>query len=135
MDENLLSIERIIFFKTLESEVPEQPTKMNINIDGASKFIINLLEEIQISLFNQAFEFKETNTHVVNDFNEFKSIISKGGFIKCGWDGKTETELKIKRETNATIRCIPLNQKKDKNLKCIYTQNPAKHEVIFAKAY
>ena len=109
--------------------------KMNINIDGASKFIINLLEEIQSSLFNQAFEFKKSNTYTVNDFNEFKSIISKGGFIKCGWDGKTETELKIKRETNATIRCIPLNQKKDKNLKCIYTQNPAKHEVIFAKAY
>ena len=109
--------------------------KSNISIKNASKFIINLLEEIQNSLFNQALKFKEANTFTVNDFNEFKSIISKGGFIKCGWDGTTETELKIKKETNATIRCIPLNQNKLKNLKCIYSQKTAKHEVIFAKAY
>ena len=61
-------------------------------------------------------------------------MIQKGGFVKCGWDGDADTEKKIKNETNATIRCIPLNQDISK-LKCIYTNKDAKYEVVFAKAY
>jgi prolyl-tRNA synthetase len=60
-------------------------------------------------------------------------MIETGGFVECGWDGTEETELKIKKDTNATIRCIPLKQKN--KLKCIYTQKPAKYSVVFAKAY
>ena len=65
---------------------------------------------------------------------KFKQLITQGAFISCGWDGTDETEIAIKQETNATIRCIP-EQQNIKNLKCIYSQQPAKYEVIFAKAY
>ena len=60
--------------------------------------------------------------------------INKGGFIKCGWDGTDKTEQIIKEETKATIRCIPFNESPSE-LSCILTGEPAKHEVIFAKAY
>ena len=65
---------------------------------------------------------------------EFKQLIKKGAFITCGWDGNSETELKIKKDTNATIRCIPIKQN-TKNLNCIYSSKKAKYQVIFAKAY
>ena len=61
-------------------------------------------------------------------------MIEKGGFITCGWDGTKETESLIKQETKATIRCIPFNQNL-KDLKCIYSNKPAKYEVVFARAY
>ena len=65
---------------------------------------------------------------------QFKNLINKGAFIRCGWDGDPETEEKIKNETSATIRCIPFEQN-IQDLKCIYTSNKAKFNVIFAKAY
>ena len=71
---------------------------------------------------------------VVNSYSEFKTMINKGAFIQTTWDGNTDTESAIKKETNATIRCIMFNSN-IKNKKCIYSSNPAKHEVIFAKAY
>ena len=70
----------------------------------------------------------------VSNYSEFKSQINSGAFIDCGWDGSPETESKIKSDTNATIRCIPMEQNIN-NLKCIYTEKPAKYQVIFAKAY
>ena len=71
----------------------------------------------------------------VSSYDEFKDILSnKGGFIKCGWDGTSETEAAIKNETKATIRVIPMDEN-PKGLNCIYSGKPAKHEVIFAKAY
>ena len=73
--------------------------------------------------------------HLIELDDEFKNIIAeKGGFVRCGWDGTSETENIIKDETKATIRCIPFNESSS-NLKCIRTGNNAKHEVIFAKAY
>ena len=76
----------------------------------------------------------EKNTFFANSYEEFKNLIEKGGFIHCGWDGNSDSEATIKKETKATIRCILLDGKmKDKN--CIYSGNPAKHEVIFARAY
>ena len=93
-----------------------------------------LFINIQENLFSQALQFRERNTHVINKYDELKTIIKQGGFVRCGWDGKASTEAKIKEETKATIRCIPLDEK-PKDLKCIYSTSPAKHEVIFAKAY
>ena len=98
------------------------------------KKVPELLISIQENLFSQALEFREKNTHVVHTYDELKTIIKTGGFVRCGWDGKASTEAKIKEETQATIRCIPLDDN-PKNLKCIYSSSPAKHEVIFAKAY
>jgi prolyl-tRNA synthetase len=94
-----------------------------------------LLDDIQTNLFEKAKNFRDSNTHTVSSYNEFKDIISsKGGFIKCGWDGTEETETAIKNDTKATIRVIPIDEKPN-GLKCIYSGKEAKHEVIFAKAY
>ena len=95
----------------------------------------DLLHEIQDNLYRQALKFREENTCTVNSFDEFKSVIEKnGGFVRCGWDGDTKTELNIKEETMATIRCI-LPDGDISGKTCVYSGKPAKHEVIFAKAY
>ena len=86
-------------------------------------------------MLSAATSFLNTNINFVKSYDEFKSVINKGGFVKCGWDGNVTTEEVIKKDTNATIRCIPFDQKKLKNQKCIYTNKPAKYEVVFAKAY
>ena len=98
-----------------------------VNID-------NMLKEIQDNLYEQAKLFRDKHTHKVKSYVEFKEIIDSGGFIRCGWDGEEETELKIKEETKATIRCIPFDENPE-NLSCVYSNRPAKHEVIYAKAY
>ena len=92
------------------------------------------LDNIQLKLITQARDFRDRNTHIVKGYDEFKSIISKGGFVRCGWDGNPETEAKIKQDTKATIRCIPFDEDPEE-LTCILTGQQAKHEVIFAKAY
>ena len=93
-----------------------------------------LLSIIQNSLFIQAKKFRDDNTFSVSSYKEFCAIIKTGGFVRCGWNGSSKTELKIKENTKATIRCIPFNEDPDgKN--CILSGEPAKHEVIFAKAY
>ena len=94
-----------------------------------------LLEEIQKGLFEQALAFREKNTHEVSSYSNFRDTIkNKGGFIRCGWDGTQKTEMKIKEDTNATIRCI-LNNEDLSGMKCVYSGNPAKHVVIYGKAY
>ena len=93
-----------------------------------------ILKEIQKDLFEKAKLFRNDNTHTVGSYDDFKQIINSGGFIRCGWDGTEETELKIKEQTKATIRCIPFNENPI-NLTCVYSGKPAKHEVIYAKAY
>ena len=85
-------------------------------------------------MFNQANNFMNANIMTVKNYEEFKTIIHDGGFVRCGWDGTDESENKIKQDTKATIRCIPFDES-PKNMTCILTGNPAKHEVIFAKAY
>jgi len=94
----------------------------------------NILKEIQKCLFDQAKLFRDNNIHTAGSYDEFKKIIISGGFIRCGWDGTEETELIIKEQTKATIRCIPFDEDPN-NLTCIYSGKPAKHEVIYAKAY
>jgi Prolyl-tRNA synthetase len=96
--------------------------------------IVGLLQDIQSGLFEQALEFRDHNTHSVNDYDSFKKIIKKGGFVRCGWDGEQATEAKVKEQTAATIRCIPFDENPN-GLSCVFTGKPAKHEVIFAKAY
>ncbi len=108
--------------------------KTSYKIESAASTMSQLLDEIQINMFNQALEFREKNTFSADNYEEFKSLIENGGFIRCGWDGNPESEAAIKKETKATIRCILLDEKiTDK--KCVYSGNPAKHEVIFARAY
>ena len=93
-----------------------------------------MLKTIQDNLFAQAKKFRDENTFSVSSYQEFCSIIEIGGFVRCGWNGSSKTELKIKEDTKATIRCIPFNENPD-GKDCILSGEPAKHEVIFAKAY
>ena len=108
--------------------------KENISISEAAQIIESYLKDIQSNLFQQAKQFMEENTFSVSHYAEFKTKVSEGGFIKCGWDGSVETENKIKEETQATIRCI-LFEQNTSNMQCIYSSQPAKFEVIFSKAY
>ena len=109
--------------------------KITFAHDSAAIDILSCLTDIQKSLFDQALNFRNENIHATSDYSQFKKIIAEtGGFIKCFWDGKSETENLIKKETNATIRCI-INDVDDSNAKCVYSGALAKHEVIFSKAY
>ncbi len=95
----------------------------------------DLLVEIQENLFGKARNFRDQNITEVNTFEEFKEVLkSKGGFISAHWDGTSETELRIKDKTKATIRCIPLEGIKETG-KCVLTGNPSAQRVLFAKAY
>lgn len=97
--------------------------------------ITSLLDEIQHSIYQKAFDFRSQHTTEVNSWEEFKEVLeSKGGFISAHWDGTSETEEKIKELTKATIRCIPLDRKDESGV-CVYTGKPSAGRVYFAKAY
>jgi len=93
-----------------------------------------LMTEIQDNLFNKAWAFRKENTTSVDTYADFKKALEKGGFVLAHWDGTSETEEKIKEETKATIRCIPLNIGHE-NGKCILTGKPSEKRVVFAQAY
>ncbi len=96
--------------------------------------IENLLEEIQQNIYDKALKFREDNTHYIDDYQKFKKIIeTTGGFIYAHWDGTAETEEKIKSETKATIRFIPMED--GEQGKCIYSGKPSAKRVCFAKSY
>ncbi len=108
--------------------------KMFLSKSDLMNSIPKLLEDIQSGLFEQAKAFRDKNTFTVSNYDEFKSIIKNGGFVRCGWDGNPETEEAVKEETKATIRCIPFDESHS-GLNCIYSGKPARHEVIYARAY
>ena len=112
----------------------DEKGKLFIPKDDVFDNVQRLLNNVQLNLITQARDFRDKNTHIVKDYDDFKSIISKGGFVRCGWDGNPETESKIKQDTKATIRCIPFDEDPEE-LTCVLTGQKAKHEVIFAKAY
>ena len=109
-------------------------TKEILDFNGIETYIKSLLTEIQESLFNRALEHRKTNTHFVDSYEDFKKQIKKGGFFMAHWDGTKETELLIKEQTQATIRCIPLNASEEMG-KCMVTGKESKGRVVFAKAY
>ena len=117
-------------------EIARRDTKSKeiIDFEGVVEFIENLLVEIQEGLFNKAKDFRLENTTEASDFTEFKNQINKGGFVSAHWDGTSETENKIKEKTQATIRCIPLDQQVEEGI-CVYSGQPSKGKVLFAKAY
>lgn len=120
-----------------KAEVARRDTKEKnvVDWDGIENYIAELLEQIQENLFNRAKDFRTANTTSVDTYEEFKKALEeKGGFISAHWDGTVETESKIKEETKATIRCIPLDAKEEEG-KCILTGKPSTKRVLFAKAY
>lgn len=103
-------------------------------LEGIAKYVKDLLEDIQNNIYQKALRHREEMTREVNSYEEFKVEIEKGGFLLCHWDGTTETEEKIKAETKATIRCIPLEGDKTPGV-CMVTGKPSKQRVIFARNY
>lgn len=121
---------------TVEVARRDTLTKESMPLDGVAQAINALMDTIQQNIYQKALDFRAANTVQVDTWEEFKEKIEEGGFLLCHWDGTPETEEKIKEETKATIRCIPL----DTNVvmeegKCIYSGKPSKQRVIFARAY
>lgn len=108
--------------------------KISIAIDNIEDYITNLLEEIQNNIFQKALDFRKSRTVKADTWEEFKEQIENSMFVYAHWDGTPETEQKIKEETKATIRCIPLDDDFEDG-KCIYSGQPSKRRVIFARAY
>lgn len=104
-------------------------------IEGIENYIEKLLEEIQENLFKKAADFRNQLTTSVDNFDDFQKVLDeKGGFVKAHWDGTTETELKIKELTKATIRCIPVGNPQEDG-KCVFSGKPSRQRVLFARAY
>ena len=110
-------------------------TKNIVSQNELPKYIKNQLIDIQKTLFDRAKKFQKDNITTVDSFDDFKDVLNKkGGFILAHWDGTEVTENAIKNETKATIRCIPLENKKETGT-CVYSGKPSKGRVFFAKAY
>ncbi|WP_282117034.1 proline--tRNA ligase [Cellulophaga baltica] len=109
--------------------------KETVQADEIVAKIEFLLEDIQKNIFKKALDYRENHITEVENYDEFKEILeNKGGFISAHWDGTPETEERIKNETKATIRCIPIDVKPENGV-CILTGKPSKNRVLFAKAY
>ena len=117
-------------------EVARRDTKEKsvMQITDLALKVEHLLEQIQSNLYNKALTFRETHTNKADSYDELKKLLDEGGFVMAHWDGTTETELKIKEETKATIRCIPMDSKAEEG-KCVYSGKPSACRVIFARAY
>ena len=120
---------------TLEIFRRDNMKKEIIELENVFEKIDFLMEDIQSNIFNNAHKFTKENIRTANTYEEFKSIIkNKGGFVSAHWDGSSETEEKIKKETKATIRCIPIDSKKEEGF-CVVSNKPSPQRVLFAKAY
>jgi prolyl-tRNA synthetase len=120
---------------TVELARRDTREKFTISQDGLETYIQQLLEEIQANIYNKAESFRAEHITEANSYEEFIALLDgKGGFISAHWDGTPETEQKIKEETKATIRCIPLDNKLEEGV-CIYSGLPSIQRVLFARAY
>ncbi len=120
---------------TVELARRDTKTKETVSTENLAEKIELLLKEIQDSIYKKALDFRTQSTTKVNSYEEFKKVLDeKAGFVLAHWDGTSETEEKIKEETKATIRCVPLDFVEEAG-KCIYSGNPSKGRVLFARAY
>ena len=110
-------------------------TKETQPLEGVENYIKNLLEQIQKDIYNKALKYRDEYITKVDTYEEFKQVLEeKGGFISAHWDGTEEEEERIKEETKATIRCIPLDAEEEEGVSLI-SGKPSKRRVLFAKAY
>jgi len=120
---------------TIEVARRDTLTKETMSMENIEEYIANLLEEIQENIFKKAETFRNNNITKVDSYEEFKELVkTKPGFFLCHWDGTEETELKIKEETKATIRCIPFDSPEEEG-KCMVTGKPSKKRVLISLAY
>ncbi len=108
--------------------------KTSAPLEGIETYVKNLLDEIQDNIYQKALDMRNSKMRKVDTWDEFQTEIEKGGFLLAHWDGTTETELKIKDLTKATIRCIPLDAPEEEG-KCVLTGKPSHRRVIFARSY
>lgn len=121
--------------ETVELARRDTKTKETVPQQGLADRIEALLEEIQQNIYNKALKFRDENITRVDTYEEFKRLLDeKGGFLSAHWDGTSETEQRIKEETKATIRCIPLDNPQEEG-ECILTGKPSVQRVLFARAY
>ncbi|MGI4750868.1 MAG: proline--tRNA ligase [Janthinobacterium lividum] len=120
---------------TVELARRDTKTKETVPQEGLAERIKNLLEEIQNNIYQKALKFRDENITKVDTYEEFKRLLDeKPGFLSAHWDGTSETELQIKEETKATIRCIPLDNPQEEGV-CIRSGKPSTQRVLFARAY
>lgn len=120
---------------TVELARRDTRTKETISNVDLAKTIESLLEDIQENIYAKALNYRQEKTTLVNSYEEFKEVLdTKPGFVYAHWDGTSETEAKIKEETKATIRCIPLDNPLEDGV-CIYSGKPSTQRVVFARAY
>ncbi|TCD01474.1 proline--tRNA ligase [Pedobacter psychroterrae] len=120
---------------TVELARRDTREKQTVQQEGLDIFIPQLLEEIQQNIYSKALNFRTEHITDADSYEEFKTILDgKAGFVSAHWDGTPETEQKIKEETKATIRCIPLDNKLEEGV-CIYSGKPSTQRVLFARAY
>lgn len=118
-------------------EVARRDTKekFTMNIEGIAPEIKQLLDAIQTNLYETSLARRTAGMHTVDSYEEFKTRLeADGGFYLAHWDGTAETEEKVKKETQATIRCIPLDIPSEPGV-CMVTGKPSAGRVVFAKAY
>ena len=108
--------------------------KQTVPFEGIVDYVADLLEDIQNNIYQKARKFRDEHITIANSYDEFKEQIEAGGFVLAHWDGTTETELRVKEETKATIRCIPLDGDETPGT-CIFTGKPSARRVIFARNY
>lgn len=119
---------------TIEVARRDTLSKETVSLEGIEDHISQLLDEIQANIYQKALDYRASATREVDSYDEFKQAIEEGGFILAHWDGTPETEEKIKAETKATIRCIPLEGDKTSGV-CMVTGKPSAQRVVFARAY
>lgn len=119
---------------TIEIARRDTLTKETRELQGLGQYILNLLDDIQANMLQKAKAARDSRIYEVDSYDEFKARIEDGGFFLCHWDGTSETEERIKEETKATIRCVPLEGDKTPG-KCMVTGKPSAQRVIIAKAY
>ncbi len=121
--------------RTVELARRDTREKMTVPQDGLAEYIFQLLAQIQEDIFNKALKFRDEHITEANSYQEFKELLdTKTGFIAAHWDGTIETEKRIKEETKATIRCIPLDNKQEDGI-CMLTGKASSQRVLFARAY
>ncbi len=115
-------------------DIPGKEGKQFVSQEGIAARVTDLLTAIQANMLQQATEFRDNNIHDVNNYDEMKAIIEKGGWARCWWAGSSSDEGTIKEETGATIRCFPFDQPGGSG-RCAYTGAPAERVALFSKAY
>jgi prolyl-tRNA synthetase len=119
---------------TIEVARRDKLTKEIVSQTNIEQYVASLLSDIQTNIYNKALQFRNEHTYVVDSYDEFKERIENGGFFLAHWDGTPETEARVKEETKATIRCIPIEGEHEEG-RCMVTGKPSKQRVVFARNY